>query len=253
MSLPPYAIAVLIDNTDISIDGDFYPNRLDAQKTTVDRLSQFYFSSNPKSQIGIVTMGSKEFGLRTSLTSSHTTILKTLQNIKPGGSLYFLKALKTIMIMLKYCNIDVEEKRVLAFIGGDHGINDKEKANEIATTFTREDIPLDIVIIGKRVPNVPLIKNMCRQIPGSNCIEIRECDNLLSDKVFSSKICPAKNLSQAELNELIENEPAFSVIRQSMAHSAQKKDPSKSGSSNSSPSKYKPQMLKKMIPHIKNH
>lgn len=252
MSLPPYAIAVLIDNTDTAIDGDFFPNRLDAQRTTVDRLSQFYYSSNKKSQIGIVTMGSKEFGLRTSLTSNHTEILKTLQNIKPGGNLLFQKGLKIITMMLKYSSKDIEEKRILAFIGGNHGIETKEEADQIAAIYVREDIPLDIVLIGRRIPNVHLIKSICRAIPGSNCLEVRECETLLSDKVLSSKICPMKTLSPSELQDLFDSNPEFSdAYHQSLANSQSKKD-GKLSSPNASPSKSKPQMLKKMIQHIKN-
>ena len=40
------AIMILIDNSDISINGDFYPNRLSAQCTAAERLIHFYIKNS---------------------------------------------------------------------------------------------------------------------------------------------------------------------------------------------------------------
>ena len=45
------AIIIFIDNSETSINGDFYPNRLDAQKTAAERLIQFFTRVNPQTQI----------------------------------------------------------------------------------------------------------------------------------------------------------------------------------------------------------
>ena len=228
MALPPYAVAVILDNSDTAIDGDFIPNRFDAQKTAVDRLSQYYLSTNPESQFGINTMASEEFGIRSSFTSNHQKIMLSMQNIKIGGKLLFQKALKNALLSLKHCNAKTEEKRVLAFIGNDHDINSPEIVKKTVNTFKREDVSLDIVIIGKSVPNVPFLKKICREIPKSFCIEVRECDTVLSDKVLKSEIRPGKKISQINPREFGMSDPNFiRALEMSEAFAREKKEKEK--------------------------
>ena len=209
MTLPPYAIAVILDNSDTAIDGDFYPNRFGAQKTTVDRLAQYYFSTNPESQIAIHTMGSAEFGIRCSFTSMQSKIISAMNNVSTGGKLLFQKALKCALMSLKHCSDKVEEKRVLAFIGNDHDVTSREIANSISSTFRREDVPLDIVIIGKNVPNVSFFRRICSDIPRSTCLNVPSCDTVLSDVVLKSDIRPGKKISQINPREIGCNDPKY--------------------------------------------
>ena len=209
MALPPYAVAVILDNSYTAIDGDFFPNRLAAQKTAVDRLSQYYLSTNEKSQIAVFTMSSSEFGIRTSFTSSHSKILSSMSNITTGGKLQFQRALKSALMSLKHCSLKIEEKRVLAFIGNEHDVTSKDIANSLSLAFKREDVSLDIVIIGKNVPNVSFFKRICSDIPRSTCLIVNSCDTVLSDAVLKSDIRPGKKLSQINPRDIGYNDQNY--------------------------------------------
>ena len=56
MSINGKAVVILIDNSPGSIDSDFYPNRLEAQKVAIERLTTYLFSICSYSQVSLITM-----------------------------------------------------------------------------------------------------------------------------------------------------------------------------------------------------
>lgn len=81
------ALVILIDNSPNSIDGDFYPNRLEAQKIAIERLSTYLFSICSYSQVALLTMSADEFGIRSSFTMSSSKINNVLRNIYSSSNL----------------------------------------------------------------------------------------------------------------------------------------------------------------------
>lgn len=98
------AVAILIDNSATSIDGDFYPNRLTAQLITAGRYAQHLFSENPNNQVAIGTLGDTEFGIRASFTTSLPKIESIFNNIVSSGSIDLERGLKSAILALHHCN-----------------------------------------------------------------------------------------------------------------------------------------------------
>ena len=96
----PTAVAILIDNSATSINGDFYPSRLQAQILTAVRYSQFLFSGNQNSQVAIGTLSHMEPGIRMSFTNSYQKIENSLNNITSSGNIDFLKGIKCALLAL---------------------------------------------------------------------------------------------------------------------------------------------------------
>lgn len=86
-SITGKALVILIDNSPNSIDGDFYPNRLEAQKIAIERLSTYLFSICSYSQVALLTMSADEFGIRSSFTMSSSKINNVLRNIYSSSNL----------------------------------------------------------------------------------------------------------------------------------------------------------------------
>lgn len=86
-SITGKAVAILIDNSPASINGDFYPNRIEAQKIAIERLSTYLFSISSYSQVALITMSPDEFGIRSSFTTMSNKINSVLRNINASSHL----------------------------------------------------------------------------------------------------------------------------------------------------------------------
>ena len=202
MTLSSRAISIFIDNSAVSINGDFIPNRLEAQKTTIDRLSSYYFSSNPETQIAVGTLGSSEFGIRVSFTSDYEKLISSIQNISCGGILNLERGIKSALLSLKYCNRSIKEKNILLFIGSEHNLT-MNSVIDIINIFKKENISLDIVLFGQNIKNTLPLKKLCKEIQHSHYLEILQSNTVLSDNVLQSDIRRGKDPSKMNSKELV--------------------------------------------------
>lgn len=208
MSVEPRAIVILIDNSRTSIDGDFSPNRLEAQIQTVDRYAQYIFSLNPLSQIAIGTIGGNELGIRASFTSTGPKISSVLQGITSGGSVHLDKGIRCAILALRHCSQDIHEKRILVFLNDNHDIT-KESAERIFQKLKDEKIVIDFVIIGNHVSDISNLKLMssAKKSNGAVFLHVTHCPTILSDTVLASDIGPGKTMANINLNDIARNNP----------------------------------------------
>ncbi|KAH0791553.1 26S proteasome regulatory subunit rpn10-related protein [Histomonas meleagridis] len=180
------AVIMLIDNSSPTINGDFYPSRIEAQKVAVDRLSQHYLDLNLNSQIAIATIGSDEFGIRSSFTSSKEKLEQALQNISTGGKILIEKGVRSAFLSLNHCGSNVEEKHIIIFIGSIHDLT-KEKAQKLNREANQKQIILDVVVFGLDPNDIPILKLLYNHEKGS-FVHIPTSPTILSDSVLSSKL-----------------------------------------------------------------
>lgn len=205
----PTAVAILIDNSATSINGDFYPSRLQAQILTAVRYSQFLFSGNQNSQVAIGTLSHMEPGIRMSFTNSYQKIENSLNNITSSGNIDFLKGIKCALLALHHCNPNESlKKRILAFIGGENDITEKN-AKYILTLLSKECVALDLVLLGNNISNKNVLEEIVSSIPinlHSNFLNVIHSNTVLSDDVLSSSIGPGQN-SKVLLSEYAKKDP----------------------------------------------
>ena len=196
----PKAVVILIDNSATSIDGDFYPTRLMAQKLTAERYAQYIFSRNRNSQIAIGTIGNVESGIRASFSGSISKIREVLDNITSNGYINLQKGIRCAVLALRHCNQvnDSYEinKRILAFVGDRHDIT-SQSALQLAQLLSKEKVRLDLVTMGQNVPKKDVLKELVKFIAveynsdaPSRYLDIPFSRTMLSDDVLSSDIGP---------------------------------------------------------------
>lgn len=191
------SLYILIDNSDTSINSDFQPNRLEAQKKTVETLFQDYISSNYRSvKFGIETMGEKNFGIQLMPTQSQEEINKYLESINIGGKLLLRKALHvslTSIVKFHHPSIDSHnDYKILVFIGGRNDFTERD-AEFFITKLQEYNIKIEIVVFGADVDNIDILSYMCRQIPNSKFLNVPNTDTILSDEVLSSNLREGRN------------------------------------------------------------
>jgi len=213
----PKAVVILIDNSSTSINGDFYPNRLDAQKLAAERLCQYYSRQSAKNQIGIGTMGSIDFGIAASLTTRIDKISKTIAKISRGGQCSFENGVKCAFLALHHRDPDLKERRVVVFIGSNHGLS-RDTASKLSTLANREGAAVDIVAFGEAIDEMDILSDFVSQInTKSHFFHARSGTVILSDLVLSSPIGPGEGSSRARLDPSAEEDPEVALaIRQSL-------------------------------------
>lgn len=211
----PKAVTVLIDNSSCSINADFFPNRLEAQKTATERYAQYLVSVNPESRIATCTLSNTEFGIRSSFTNSREKLVTSMNMISSSGSLLdLLRGIKCAILALRSCNTPLMEKRILTFVGTDDIYFNKEEMRSISDTLLKENIYLDIFVIGKSVKNIAILESIIPEPMRPDCVfmVVERSNTVLSDDVLSSPIGPMQ--AKYPISEISVSYPALAAALQ---------------------------------------
>jgi 26S proteasome regulatory subunit N10 len=203
------AVVILLDNTSSSIDGDFFPTRLEAQKLTVERYSQFLFGLDSTSQIAISTLSSTQYGVRASFTNSCARLASVLHLITASpGILQLVNGIQWAILALKHSHSNILTKRIMAFVGATHDVLTVGIANEISDLLSSSNVFLDVVVLGKDVEHVSALRRMIPPRLSRECtfLEVPQSATVLSDNVLASPIGagdrPKPSIAEYALSDL---------------------------------------------------
>lgn len=180
------AVVILFDNSCFSINSDFDPTRIEAEKHTIELFCNQILDQNRDTQISVGCLAGGEGGIRISFTSNMSKILEAVESVSCGGRVALVKGIRTAILALSYCEIPA--KRILVFLHSPHDLTD-----EAVDAILRENsalaarIKFDFIVFGKTVDRLEPIRRLVEQTE-SELLEVRECETILSDKAFSSKI-----------------------------------------------------------------
>jgi 26S proteasome regulatory subunit N10 len=76
------AVMIVVDNSESSRNGDYTPNRYDAQSDAVNIIFQNVVQGNPESSVGLMSMGGKGPEVLATLTTDQGKILEGLHQTK---------------------------------------------------------------------------------------------------------------------------------------------------------------------------
>jgi 26S proteasome regulatory subunit N10 len=206
------AVAILIDNTTSSIDGDFSPTRLGAQKLTIERFAQFLFSVNPLSQVALCTLSRSQYGVRMSFTNSALRLADSLNLITAGsGAACLATGIKWAVLALRHCQQEISARRILAFVGGAHDVVTPNIAGQLSLLLVEHKVCVDLVVIGSDVGRRTLLRSIIPAQFADFCVflEVRRSDTVLSDDVLASPIGPGHQMARVQLPELARADPGL--------------------------------------------
>ena len=207
MSTESKAIVILIDNSDTSLNQDFYPNRLDAQKIAAKQVSGFQFNTNQKTQIALFTCGSKEIGIRISFTSVPQKISSALDNIKIGGDLKLFSIIQQAIVSFHFSD-PVQQRRILCFVGAPNDLTERE-GKILVEKCKKEKVDLNFVVFGGNVPNKDLLNSIAKGTSSSaSYIELKE-NSVICDAVLNSDFGPGEENSRVGLDTISSIDPAL--------------------------------------------
>ena len=198
------AIVFMIDNSDTSINGDYEPNRLEAQELAVQRLANYYLRQSESSQVAVGSFGSECFGIQTSLSRSTKDFTNAFSRIESGGKSQLVRAIKCAILTLRMRDKSVHGKRVVIFIGSKHDMT-MEAAKQLSELANQEGVSVDVVAFGQEVDILYVLEAFTRMtLCESYFIRIRTNDNILSDSVLASPLGPG--CQQMDLSDEISDD-----------------------------------------------
>ena len=207
---PSKAVIMMIDNSISSIDADFHPTRLQAQKQTVERYAEYLLSADPCSVIAVGTLSSVEFGIHLSFTNEIPKMTSVISHISAGGDALLQKGLKTALLALRHCSSDIPSRKIVAFVSSKNDL-DEAFLVQFAAAIEQVKIGCELVIIGPDVPNEALVlRALSPEGPAGKWIRplvVHQCETVLSDRVLSSFIGPETRMSRVELSEYEKRDP----------------------------------------------
>lgn len=80
--MPLEAVMIVVDNSESSRNGDYQPNRFDAQSDAINIIFENITQSNPESSVGLMSMGGKGPEVLSTLTTERGKLLEGLHRTR---------------------------------------------------------------------------------------------------------------------------------------------------------------------------
>ncbi|KAK7969818.1 hypothetical protein PG988_008891 [Apiospora saccharicola] len=186
--MPLEAVMIVVDNSESSRNGDYQPNRFDAQADAINIIFENITQSNPESSVGLMSMGGKGPEVLSTLTTERGKLLEGLHRTKRRS-----RALRTSRrLALKHRQNKSQRQRIIAFVCSP--VTDDEKALvSLAKKMKKSNLDIDFVLFGdldndEVQKKLEAFNNVLKSPDSSNLVVVPPSGRLLSDQLISSPI-----------------------------------------------------------------
>lgn len=144
------ATMVLVDNSTWSRNGDYYPNRLDAQLETVHRIFGSKKQMNAENSVGVMTMGGSSPEVLIPPTEDVGKIAKALRDVRSEGTCDLETSIQVAQLALKHRKNVHQKQRMVIFVASPVEYNN-EKMEVLGRLLRKNGIGVDMIGMGNDV------------------------------------------------------------------------------------------------------
>lgn len=181
---------VILDNSEWMRNGDFAPNRVEAQHDAVSLLAGAKTNQSAESCVGLMTAAGKAPRVLVTPTNDVGKILACLHNVKIEGSSKVLSSLRIAQLALKHRVHKNHKPRIVLFIGSP--IDDSEEdLVKLGAMLQKNECAVDIVNFGQIEENTAKLEAFVAAVnnnDNSHLVTIPPGPHVLSDLLLSSPI-----------------------------------------------------------------
>ncbi|GER44012.1 26S proteasome non-atpase regulatory subunit [Striga asiatica] len=142
------ATMICIDNSEWMRNGDYSPNRFQAQCDAVNLICGAKTQSNPENTVGILTMAGKGVRVLVTPTSDLGKILACMHGLEIGGEMNLAAGIQVAQLALKHRQNKKQQQRIIVFAGSP--VKYEKKVLElIGRKLKKNSVALDIVNFGE--------------------------------------------------------------------------------------------------------
>ncbi|KAB7499346.1 26S proteasome non-ATPase regulatory subunit 4 [Armadillidium nasatum] len=187
--MPLESTVICVDNSEYMRNGDYIPNRLQAQQDAVNTVCRYKLLANPENNVGLLTLANTE--VLATLTTDGGKILTSLHKVQPSGYINLLTGIRIAHLALKHRQSKNHKMRIVVFVGSPISVEEKEVI-KIAKRLKKENVNVDIINFGETDQNQTLLEAFVntmngREGTGSHLVTVPPSPRL-SDALLSSPI-----------------------------------------------------------------
>ncbi len=192
--MPLEATMLLLDNSDWTRNGDYYPSRWETQINAATLIIEDRCSSNPENSLGIITMAGKRVEVNCTLTNDESTLSHSMDKIRLNGECDFTTSLRIAMLCLKHRSNTSQKERIILFIGSP--IKNTIKEIQIVGRFLRKNnVAMDIISFGHVDANREILNELLNSVKNENNSSIIEVPvgGFIMDSLLTSSVLGGGN------------------------------------------------------------
>ncbi|KAK7951853.1 uncharacterized protein PG986_007581 [Apiospora aurea] len=201
--MPLEAVMIVVDNSESSRNGDYQPNRFDAQADAINIIFENITQSNPESSVGLMSMGGKGPEVLSTLTTERGKLLEGLHRTrkKISGTSHLATGIQIASLALKHRQNKSQRQRIIAFVCSP--VADEEKALvSLAKKMKKSNLDIDFVLFGDLdndavQKKLEAFNNVLKSPDSSHLVVVPPSGRLLSDQLISSPILLGEGASGA--------------------------------------------------------
>lgn len=182
---------ICVDDSEYMRNGDFIPNRLQAQQDAVGVVCQSKTQSNPENNVGLLSMAGPE--VLNTLTTDVGRLLSKLHEVRPNGSINFITGVRIAHLVLKHRQGKHHRMRIVVFVGSPIETEAKDLVT-LAKSLKKEKVSVDVVNFGEADANTAKLESFVNTLngeegSGSHLVTVPTgSDTQLSDALVSSPV-----------------------------------------------------------------
>mmetsp|Transcript_44267 Transcript_44267/g.73800 ORF Transcript_44267/g.73800 Transcript_44267/m.73800 type:complete len:378 (-) Transcript_44267:207-1340(-) len=188
--MPLEAVMVCMDNSEYQRNGDYSPNRLIAQRETINHIALSKTESNMESTVGVLTMAGK-LKVLAAPTRNLGSIMTELKSVGMRGKCDLLAGIKTAQLALKNRQNKNQHPRIIVFVGSPIE-TDMKKLTKLGAQLKKNSYAVDVINFGKEnaqntnVEKLEAFINAVNNEDNSHLVNVPPGPHNLSDMVAST-------------------------------------------------------------------
>ncbi|GAC74711.1 hypothetical protein PANT_12d00102 [Moesziomyces antarcticus T-34] len=184
------ATMLVLDNSEWMRNGDYTPTRWEAQADAVSMIFDAKTSSNPESEVGVMTMAGKSPEVLVTLTQDIGKILGALHRSKIVGNADLATGINVASLALKHRQNKNQRQRVIVFVGSPVAQSEGDLV-QLGKKLKKNNIAVDIVNFGEDAENEDKLAKFIEAVnsgENSHLLNIPAGPQLLSDIILTSPV-----------------------------------------------------------------
>eukprot|EP00210_Caulerpa_lentillifera_P006689 g6392.t1 len=189
------ATIVCVDNSEWTRNGDYSPDRFQAQTDAVNLLAGSKMQDSPENGVGILTMAGKAPQVLVTPTSDLSKVLNCMASLKIDGEFSNIYAsVQVAQLALKHRANKQHKQRIVVF-SASPVTEEKEQLLKMAKNLKKNNVAVDIVCFGTGDDGVEKLESFCNAVQNSdNCHFITvPPGTILSDHLIGTAIFQGEN------------------------------------------------------------
>ncbi|KIM22488.1 hypothetical protein M408DRAFT_322996 [Serendipita vermifera MAFF 305830] len=169
--MPLESCMLVIDNSEHMRNGDYPPNRFDAQTDAITVVFSHKVDSNPENTAGVMTMAGKSPEVLVTPTQDVGKILSALHSTKDkiSGSVDVVTAIQVAQLALKHRQNKNLRQRIIAFVGSPlSDALDEKTLVKVGKKLKKNNVALDVVCYGEWEGNEARLKALVDAVQNSD-------------------------------------------------------------------------------------